>query len=353
MRSRAPRLTSCRAALIWTVTAAVFLSGTASFARPGGGRGAGGRGGASPGPSPRATPGPSPRATPGPGPAPGRPSTGSVVRPGPAPGPARPESVVPGPAGTAGRVMEQPGPGAARAVTGPNTVENFINAKPAGAAAATRTVDSAAAKTRAQSLQASLAGRTQPFTAAWYAEHPNAWRYTHPYAEWWAVAGVAGLSSWLGYSVASASATTAGTTTAAATTQTVAAETAAAETSAEQAAVAPPADLEWMPLGVFATSPKGASQAHVYQQLAVSKQGELKGNYYDAISNAVQPITGSIDRETRKATWAIGTQGGATFETTLDALVQTPSTVTMKSGSSSQEWELVQMEKPAGDAAKP
>jgi hypothetical protein len=27
--------------------------------------------------------------------------------------------------------------------------------------------------------------------------------------------------------------------------------------------------------------------------------------------------------------------------------------VTMKSGSSSQEWELVQMEKPAGDAAKP
>jgi hypothetical protein len=108
-----------------------------------------------------------------------------------------------------------------------------------------------------------------------------------------------------------------------------------------------------MPLGVFATSPKGASQAHVYQQLAVSKQGELKGNYYDAISNAVQPITGSIDRETRKATWAIGTQGGATFETTLDALVQTPSTVTMKSGSSSQEWELVQMEKPAGDAAKP
>lgn len=349
MRSRASRFTGCRAALIWTVTAAVFLSGPASFARPGGGRGAGGRGNAGPGPSPRGTPGPTP--------APGRPSTGSVVRPGPAPGPARPESVVPGPAGNAGRVMTSPGPGpgAPRPAAGPNSVENFINAKPAGAAAATRTVDSAAAKTRAQSLQASLAGRTQAFTPAWYAEHPNAWRYTHPYAQWWAVAGVAGLSSWLGYSVASASTATTGTTTAAATTQPVAAETssAAAETTANQAAAAPPADLEWLPLGVFATSPKGASQAHVYQQLAVSKQGELKGNYYDAISNAVQPITGSIDRETRKATWSIGTKGGATFETTLDALVETPSTVTMKSGSTSQEWELVQMEKPADDTAKP
>ena len=262
---------------------------------------------------------------------------------------------MPGPAGNAGRVMASPapGPGAARPAAGPNSVENFINAKPAGAAAATRTVDAAAAKTRAQSLQTSLAGRTQPFTAAWYAEHPNAWQYTHPYAEWWAIAGVAGLSSWLGYSIASASTATAGATTAAATTQPVAAETTSAETAADQAAAAPPADLEWLPLGVFASSPKGASQAHVYQQLAVSKQGELKGNYYDAISNAVQPITGSIDRETRKATWSIGTKGGATFETTLDALVETPSTVTMKSGSSSQEWELVQMEKPAGDTAKP
>ena len=33
---------------------------------------------------------------------------------------------------------------------------------------------------------------------------------------------------------------------------------------------------------------------------------------------------------------------------TLDALVQTPSAVTMKTGGASHEWELVQIEKPAG-----
>lgn len=67
----------------------------------------------------------------------------------------------------------------------------------------------------------------------------------------------------------------------------------------------------------------------------------------------MQPVSGSIDRETRKASWTVGKSGGATFETTLDALVKTPSSVTMKSGGSTQEWELVQMEKPEGKAATP
>ena len=104
-----------------------------------------------------------------------------------------------------------------------------------------------------------------------------------------------------------------------------------------------------MPLGVFAVAPKGTEQAHIYQQLAVSRKGELKGNSYDAVSDAVQPITGTIDRDSRKATWKVGT--GATFETTLDALVTTPSTVTMKAGSTPQTWDLVRMAKP--ETAKP
>lgn len=240
--------------------------------------------------------------------------------------------------GGAGRVIDAGGPRATR----PGDVEGFINARPATNAGA-RAVDPAAAKSRAQSLQSSLQGRTQPFTPAWYAEHPNAWRYAHPYAEWWAIAGVAGLSNWLGYGVYPAGAASSTTTS----------TTEPADDAAGDQAAAPPADLEWLPLGVYATSPQGAAEAHVYQQLAVSKKGELKGNYYDSISNAVQPISGSIDPETRKAKWSIGTKGGATFETTLDALVKTPSTVTMRSGGSVQEWELVQMEKPAGNAPKP
>lgn len=114
---------------------------------------------------------------------------------------------------------------------------------------------------------------------------------------------------------------------------------------ATAAASAPPADLEWLPLGVFAVAPRGTEQAHIYQQLAVSRKGELKGNSYDA----VQPISGTIDRDSRRASWKVGT--GATFETTLDALLEPPSTVAMKAGTISQTWDLVRMEKPA--TAKP
>ncbi len=245
----------------------------------------------------------------------------------------------------AGKVTGRP------AAPGGRDVESFIGAKPGAAAKAKDTINSGAARSRADSMRASLEGRTQPFTAGWYAEHPNAWQYTHPYAQWWAVAGVVRLSTWLGYSVASGGGTTVATTSEATATDATASEQSAAND--EASAAAPPSDLEWLPLGVYATAPKGADQAHVYQQLAVSKQGEIKGNYYDAITNAVQPVTGSIDQTTRKATWTVGASGGAMFATTLDGLVETPSSVTMTSGKSVQEWELVRMEQPEGKPPAP
>ena len=169
----------------------------------------------------------------------------------------------------------------------------------------------------------------QPFTASWYADHPTAWRYAHPYTnDWWAVAGVAGVYAWLGYPVNG----------------TVAAPAAAAAGETPAQAAAPPADLEWLPLGVFVTGPKGIAQPHIYLQLAVSKAGEIKGNYYDSIADATQPISGSIDKASRQAKWSVGK--GATFETTLDALLKTPSDVTMRAGAATQTWQLTQMEKP-------
>lgn len=309
--------------------ASLFAPVADAWARPGGGGGPRGGGG-------RAGPSPAPRSAPANGrpmqqPQPGR--SLDAGRPGNAgPGPAVGRGPDVGPGADAARIAE---PGRPAGAAGPRSVEDFIGARPAAARPG-------ASQARVNSMQTALAGRTQPFTGAWYAEHPNAWRYTHPYADWWVVAGAAGLGTWLGYSVAASSATATATTTATGT-------TASASASATAAASAPPADLEWLPLGVFAVAPRGIEQAHIYQQLAVSRKGELKGNSYDAVSDAVQPLTGTIDRETRKASWKVGT--GATFETTLDALLEPPSTVAMKTGTISQTWDLVRMEKPA--TAKP
>lgn len=317
----------CRPMTVIVAVASLFAPLADAWARPGGGggpRGGGGRSG--PSSAPRSAP---PSARPMQQSQPGRAlDAGRPGNAGPGPSVGRGPDVGPGP--DAARISE---PGRPAGAPGPRGVEDFIGAKPAAARPA-------ASQARVNSMQAALAGRTQPFTGAWYAEHPNAWRYTHPYADWWVVAGAAGLGTWLGYSIATSSATSSAT----ATTTTATGTTASASASATTAASAPPADLEWLPLGVFAIAPQGTEQAHIYQQLAVSRKGELKGNSYDAVSDAVQPITGTIDRETRKAAWKVGT--GATFETTLDALLQTPSTVAMKAGTISQTWDLVRMEKP-------
>lgn len=306
--------------------AVTLVAATTAQAAPGrGGRGGPSRGGVG-GPS-RAPSSPG-RSVPQAGPSVG-PGGGRVGGPaGVGPGAVGPGAAGPGVAGP-GLPGSPVGPGGPR-VGGVGGVEGFIGAKPA--AAATR---STTAQGRVTSMQAALAGRTQPFTAGWYAEHPNAWQYTHPYANWWAVGGAVALTQWLGYPVA------VGTTAA---TGTEAAATEATTNDATAAAAAPPSDLEWMPLGVYAAGPKGTSDAHVYLQLAVSRKGELKGNYYDAVSNATQPVTGSIDKDTRKATWKVGS--GSQFDTTLDALMKTPSDVTVKAGSGTQTWELVQMEQP-------
>ena len=327
------------------VLGALLLAPVQAFARPGGGGGAGGRSG----PEPAAS---------------GRGGPGAATRP--APGPAGAGSALPRESATPGQARGIDGGAANRPAAGTRDVESFLNTKPATGAAAKPVADPATAKSRSESaqssFQAAMEGRTQPFTPAWYSEHPDAWQYTHPHSDVWAVAGVVGLSNWLGYPATSAGTTTnaVATSTAVATTTAVATGAASSTTTAASAtadggaaSAAPPSDLEWMPLGVYATGPKDAGQAHVYQQLAVSKQGELKGTYYDSITDTTKPVSGSIDRDTRKATWKVDGKGGATFETTLDALTKTPSSVTMKSGGGQHEWELVQVQKPDDKATKP
>jgi len=295
-------------------------------ARGGGGRGPGGGGAGAGQRGPSFPGGAGPGAGGGIGPGPGQ-SQGRAIDAGPRPDAGRPAEQ--------SRMIEGSRAGGP---AGRGSVENFIGATPAAKAKSTT------AQGRVDSMQASLQGRTQPFTADWHAEHPGAWQYTHPYANWWGGAGTAGLAAWLGYSIGASSSSAVATTTTTATESAAAASATATASEASEASAEPPADLEWMPLGVFATGPKGTADAHIYLQLAVSRKGEIKGNYYDAVSDATQVLTGAIDRETRKATWKVGK--GAAFETTLDALTQTPSDVTMKTGAATQTWELVQMQQP-------
>jgi len=193
------------------------------------------------------------------------------------------------------------------------------------------------------------------FTADWYAKHPQAWRPAKSPADWWKTADVATISAWLGQPV-----TAAGT----------AADNAGAVATASGADVGAdglrsvlvlpaghqnavgPADSDWLPLGVFAVVPPGTqdtAQAHNYQQLAVDRQGAIKGNFYDTLSGTIQPITGTVDRTTLDAScnvsWTVGTNGSR-FTAPMEVFAGQSRTVKVSSGGQPRDMELMPVQRP-------
>ena len=64
---------------------------------------------------------------------------------------------------------------------------------------------------------------------------------------------------------------------------------------------------EWMPLGVFAVGKNDivAAFSNMYIQLAVNKQGDISGTYYNASIDETQSIEGAVDQQTQQAIWKI------------------------------------------------
>ena len=48
-------------------------------------------------------------------------------------------------------------------------------------------------------------------------------------------------------------------------------------------------------------------------QLAVNKDGVIRGNYYDAFADNALPVYGSVDKKTQRAAWSIGEKKGVVF----------------------------------------
>ncbi len=103
------------------------------------------------------------------------------------------------------------------------------------------------------------------------------------------------------------------------------------------------ASSPWLPLGTFAAVPAGGEQAlapHLFLELSLHRDGTVRGNYFDAVSDAVQPVAGRFDRETGSLTWRIGGRG-AEFETTADGLAAGRVEATVRRGANERTWVLI------------
>jgi len=99
----------------------------------------------------------------------------------------------------------------------------------------------------------------------------------------------------------------------------------------------------WLPLGTFAAVPAGSDRSvapHLFLELAVHRDGTVRGNYFDAVSDAVHPVTGRFDRDTGSLSWQIGS-GGAEFETTAVGLAGGRGEATVRRGATERPWLLI------------
>ncbi len=78
-----------------------------------------------------------------------------------------------------------------------------------------------------------------------------------------------------------------------------------------------PADGEWLPLGVFALTKAGESNSIVTIQLAVNKQGVIRGNYTDTKTNKTMVIQGAVDKQTQRVAFTVGDNKSNLIETGL------------------------------------
>jgi hypothetical protein len=82
------------------------------------------------------------------------------------------------------------------------------------------------------------------------------------------------------------------------------------------AAEAPP-DGDWLPLGVFALTKDDEKNSIVTIQLAVNKQGVIRGNYTDTATEKTMVIQGAVDKQTQRVAFTVGNNKSNLIETGL------------------------------------
>lgn len=106
-----------------------------------------------------------------------------------------------------------------------------------------------------------------------------------------------------------------------------------------------PADGEWLPLGVFALTQPGKTKSDVALQLAVNKQGVLRGNSTDVAKNTVQLVHGSVDKKTQRVAFTVGDNANTVVETGLYNLTKDEAPVLIHFGADrTEQWLLVRLQ---------
>jgi hypothetical protein len=109
----------------------------------------------------------------------------------------------------------------------------------------------------------------------------------------------------------------------------------------------PDKEAEWMALGVFAMVQGEETTSNNMFQLAVNKEGIIRGNYYNALTDHVEPVHGSVDKKTQRAAWMVGDKKVPVYEAGIANLTKDDTTMMVHYGKDkSQQFTLFRIQQP-------
>jgi hypothetical protein len=110
---------------------------------------------------------------------------------------------------------------------------------------------------------------------------------------------------------------------------------------------------EWLPLGVFAMVKEDEKTSNHIFQLAMNKQGIIRGNYYDAVTDSTAQVYGSVDASTGRAAWTVGERKTPVYEAGIANLTKNETTMMVHYGQDrSQQFTLIRIEEPQSNGEK-
>ncbi|MCH5376100.1 MAG: protocadherin [Planctomycetes bacterium] len=110
---------------------------------------------------------------------------------------------------------------------------------------------------------------------------------------------------------------------------------------------------QWLPLGVFALMRPDTKTPDVVMQLAVDKNGIVRGNCYIEATKKTVAAHGAVDKKTQRVAWRIGENENLVVETGLYSLTQDQSTALVHSGpQQTTQYLMVRMKQPSQDGTQ-
>ena len=104
---------------------------------------------------------------------------------------------------------------------------------------------------------------------------------------------------------------------------------------------------DWLPLGVFGVVAEGQDKAEKIVQLALNKDGTIRGNLQDLLTDTVIPVVGAVDKATQRVAMKLEGRDSIVVETGLYNLTNDEVPVLIHLGPDKQEARtLVRLQQP-------